>query len=155
LGIIEKRSIITAGFIIVIPISILIICLIFFSQDWLAFHINPALPSEYQFEKAIGISALGLLPIFISRVPQGFLLGQYKNGVVRFIETTNSILIWIGAVFIAYMWNDLILMGSWSVVIHLITMVCYFTVVVPYKSFIGVITNCLLRKHVDFSFLTF
>lgn len=123
-------STLTAGMLILLPISLLITAILFIARYWISAQFDVETYLQEQFSQAIILIAASIVPYFMSRLMNGYLLSQLKNLQVRLIELINSLLMWTGAVVIVSITKNLIWLGSWILTIQTISMMSYYVVVV-------------------------
>jgi O-antigen/teichoic acid export membrane protein len=119
-------EVISAGVLIVLPMALITAALLALTRNFMAQNLNVSPAFRAQFGAALLMVAVGILPQFLARVPQGFLLSQLRNTLVRAIETVFSVTLWSGAVLIAYYRRDLTLIALWCLLNSTLMMLVYF-----------------------------
>ena len=135
----EKKNIfynqvVTSGYIIVFAMAMLMAILLFVSRNIIVDRLDTTVAYKMQFKQAITWSIFGLFPQFVSRVPQGFLLGQLENHTVRKTELLASIFLFGGAALIAWVEKNLALIAVWNLVINLLILGLYLASIRHYLS---------------------
>lgn len=145
------NKIISATIVILTPMALLVMGLILMLKTWLAkqFGLTPA--QEDAFGTALTFTALSIVPQFLGKIPQGYLLSQLKNHVARLIESGVHILIWIGAVMLAYYGKDLAGMALWALGIQILGAGIFFFIVARLINFQWDFEVKNLRKILNFS----
>ena len=144
-------EIILAGGMIILPMAIITAFALVVVRNLIAQNLDVTQSLRTQFSVALLFVAAGIFPQFLARVPQGFLLSQLKNRLVRQIETVSSISLWLGAVLIAFYKKDLILIALWSFINNTLMMLVYFLVLRRIINFNLHINFHLLRRMMSFS----
>ncbi|HBG73895.1 MAG: hypothetical protein A2X25_03220 [Chloroflexi bacterium GWB2_49_20] len=123
-------EIIAGGVAIVLPLAILTAAVLLSLNGIIVSHLNiSSLSLQIQFRNAILVVAISLIPLFLSRVYQGFLFSQLKHNLAKQIDLFYHIALWSGIVFISYMDKNLISIAIWCLFISIISFVVYiFTV---------------------------
>lgn len=145
------NSIISTASLIIVPMAFLISSIIFFNRGWLAAQFELTSKQETQFSLALTFTALSIVPQFLSRIPHGYLLSQLKNRLARAIETGINITIWIGAVAIAAINNNLAWMTAWGLVTQIIGMGILFATVIPMIKFKWQVNRQTVYRMANFS----
>ena len=119
-------QVLTGGALIVLPMAGLVAAVLALGRNLIAAGLALDLIQQKQFNSALALVALSLLPQFLAKVPQGFLLSQLKNKIARLIETFYVIALWLGGVLlVAVLGKDLELVGIWFLVISSISLGLY------------------------------
>lgn len=148
-------EIISAAALIIFPLAMLTANALWLMSGLIAehMHLTPALQS--QFAIALQICAIGIFPQFMAKIPQGFMLSQYKNNIVRSLDFAANILPWIGAILICLFERNIIWIALWFVLVQSILCVIY-----TYLIRKEIIWNLLpglsiIRRMTNFSFFMF
>jgi O-antigen/teichoic acid export membrane protein len=146
-----SSEVISAGIVIVLPMCFLTAMILVALRHLIAsgLDVSPAL--QMQFRVAMLFVAAAIFPQFLSRIPQGFLLSQYRNGLVRRIETIYSILLWVGAVLLAFFRKDLVLIALWCLLNVLLLLSMYFFTLRRLINFKFNLNLVLLKRMLGFS----
>jgi O-antigen/teichoic acid export membrane protein len=117
----------TAGLMIVLPMAALIAAGLLLGRNLIAAGLTRDAVQAQQFSSALALVAASLLPQFLARVPQGFLLSQLQNRTARLIETFSVVSLWLGAVLLVLLVDkNLRLIGGWCLINSAISLGLYF-----------------------------
>jgi len=149
------NSILSAAFLILLPMSGLVALILFLGRGWIASQFGLGAGYQEQFSVAMIFTALSIIPQFLGRVPQGYLLSQLRNKLARTIELGVNISMLAGAVFIAYLTQSLIWMALWAFIVQTIGMTILFAIVLPEVFFRWQVEVPALRRLLSFSGFSF
>jgi O-antigen/teichoic acid export membrane protein len=147
----HSSEVMSAGILIVLPMSVITACILAFLRNLIANNLDVTPLLQRQFSVALLLVAVAIFPQFLSRIPQGFLLSQYRNGQVRRIETAYSISLWLGAVLIALYRRDLILIALWCLLDGLFLLVVYFFTLRRIANYDFHFNPVLVKRMLSFS----
>jgi len=139
------NRVLTAGYLLVGAMAILITVVFVFSRNLIADNIRTSIEFKEQFRQALLWVAAGILPQFLSLVPQGFLIGQLKNRVARSIALFSSVSLWGGAVVLTLFEKNLVHITAW----------CFLTNLLAFGFYILSIQRHGWQFQWSFHFLTF
>ncbi len=142
----------SGGLLIVLPMAVLVAGILILARNLIAagLAIDPVLQRE--FGSALLLVALSILPQFLSRVSQGFLLSQLKNRTARLIDTFSAISLWLGAVLVVLIFGkNLSLIGAWCLFNSVVVMTLYFGAVRHTTLLRFQLNQKIVRKMLDFS----
>jgi len=133
----QWNRVMTAGYLLVGTVAILVTVTLVFSRNLIADHINTSITFKEQFRHSLLWVAAGILPQFLSLVPQGFLIGQLQNRIARSIALFSSISLWGGAVTLALFEKNLVTIAIW----------CFFSNLLAFGFYVRSIQRqgCRLR----------
>ena len=148
---IHASEVISTGILIVLPMSVITACILASLRDFIAatWMLSPLL--QRQFSIGLLLVAIAIFPQFLSRIPQGFLLSQYKNGVVRRIETIYSILVVVRRRPNRLFKKNLILVALWCLLDSLFLLVMYYFALRRIMKFNFRLNLVLTKKMLGFS----
>ncbi len=127
-GSIYQNHVMTAGYVIVLLMAIIVSILLLLLRGFISTTINTSLVYKQQIYDAFIWISVGIIPQFLSRVPKGFLLSQLKNQKAGMIELLSTIMIWLGVVIIALYKKDLILISKWFFICSSFTFALFFMI---------------------------
>lgn len=148
---IYSSEVISAGIVIVLPMAVIMAIVLAALRYVIAANLDVSPALQMQFRVAMLFVAAAIFPQFLSRIPQGFLLSQYRNGLVRRIETTYSILLWVGAVLLALFKRDLTLLALWCLLDAILLLSMYAFVLRRMTNFKFCLNPALLKRMLGFS----
>lgn len=117
----QANRVMTAGYIIVFAMSVITSTLLLLARNPIADSIHTSNELREQFRIGVLWIAAATLPQFLSRVPQGFLLSRLHNRVARQIELFSSASLWLGAVGLAIIEKNLVLIAIWCFINRALT----------------------------------
>lgn len=147
----HSNEVISAGMLIALPMSIITACILVYLRHLIAKNLDVAPLLQWQFSVALILVAGTVFPHFLSRIPQGFLLSQYRNERVRRIETTYSILLWAGAILIAIYRKNLILIALWCLLDVILLLAMYFFALRRITNYNFHLNPLLIKRMLGFS----
>jgi O-antigen/teichoic acid export membrane protein len=151
----QENNILFSGFIIVLPMALLTIIILFLSRSLITDNIEMSSILKVQFRVAMEVCILGIIPQFLSRVPQGFLLSQLKNNIVRTLDLISSVGPLVGGLIICFFEKNLIWIALCYTAIQFLVLFSYlFTIRKSLKLFISP-DWLIVRKMLTFSVFTF
>ena len=123
------------------------------SRNLIAVGLSIELDLEKDFSLALLLIALSVLPQFLSRVPQGFLLSQLRNRTARLIDTYSIVSLWLGVVLIVLLiGKNLSLLGTWCLFNSIVTIGLVFLGNSKYSPItISNLNSKIVRKMLNFS----
>ena len=135
----QKKSnrIITAGYFIVIVMSFVTAAFLLLARNLIGNNIHTSMELEKRFHQAILWIAASIFPQFLTRVPHGYLLSQFRNRSARQLELFSSISLWTGAVLIAHFQKNLVSIAVWCFFSNLLVFLLYFRAsqrVLPFQN---------------------
>ncbi|MGD0708233.1 MAG: oligosaccharide flippase family protein [Anaerolineaceae bacterium] len=148
-------SILAAGFAIITPMALLTAGILWLIRNLIAGNLAMSSLLEHQFETAIAICIIGIIPQFLSRVPQGFLLSQLKNNLVRFFDFIASVFPLIGAVIICAFQKNLIWIAYCFTSIQFLTLFLYLIAVRQNLHLSLHLKGQIIHNMLGFSFFMF
>jgi len=146
-----NSDVILAGLSIVMLMAGIAALSLALARNFIARHLDITPVLQAQFGTALLFVAAGIFPQFLSRVPQGFLLSQLKNGLVRKLETFFSISLWLGALAISIYKKDLVLIALWCLVISTATFLVYFHILRQSANIALRVNPTMIRKMMGYS----
>jgi O-antigen/teichoic acid export membrane protein len=152
---VKPESALTAGVIILLPMAGLIALTLLVTREWIATRLGIAINLQQQFSQAIVFTALSIFPLFLARVPHGYLLSQLKNGLARTVETAVNIAYWIGAVVIAALTKNLAWMALWGFLVQITGLAILFMIVAPMFNWKWSLETSAIRRMLKFSAFSF
>jgi O-antigen/teichoic acid export membrane protein len=118
-------SIFSAAMIMILPMAILTMAVLWLASGLIA-RLNQLTPAlEENFKLAINVCALGILPQYLTKIPQGFLLSQLRNEQARLMDLVASIMPWIGGLLISIAEKNLVWIAIWYVVLQNLLLMGY------------------------------
>jgi O-antigen/teichoic acid export membrane protein len=121
----HSSDIIVSAFVIILPMAIITAAILWISSDLIAQNLSISLSIQNQISTAIKVCAIGIIPLFLAKIPQGFLLSQYKNTLARTMDFVANIFPWVGAILICTVQKNLIWIAWWFVIVQVIIVVIY------------------------------
>ncbi|MBN2395434.1 MAG: oligosaccharide flippase family protein [Candidatus Atribacteria bacterium] len=145
-------KVITSGMIIVFILSI-ITALILISIKPIIINNIEISSTLYrtQFDSAILLTAISLIPLFLSRVFQGFLFSKLQHNLAKQIELYHQIALWGGIVILSIWQKNLILIGLWSLFLTFFVLAAYVISVRRNFEYHHKIDKTLIRNMLNFS----
>ena len=116
----EASSILSSALIIILPMAFVTIFIIFVFKNVLVDTINPSITYIHQFNVALMICTLSIIPQFINKIFQGYFLSQLKNKFVRTMEFISSIFPLTGGVLITIFEKNLVWLSAWNLFIQIV-----------------------------------
>ena len=144
-------EIITASTFIIIPMATLTAGVLWMASRFIASHMQLNIIMQAQFTWALRICAIGIFPQFLAKIPQGYLLSQYRNKIVRSLDFSVTILPWMGAVLISLVEKNIIWIACWFVCIQIIHMATYYLLIRKEINWKQTPNFGIMRKLVNFS----
>lgn len=148
---VHSNEVLTAGFLILLMMSTLTAGVLIYLRHFIANNLDVEILIQKQFSNALLVIALAIFPQFLSRIPQGFLLSQYKNVQVRQIETAYSILLWGGALLIAFSNKNLIMVALWCLLDGFFLLGTYLLALKRITHFSLQLNLLLMKRMLGFS----
>jgi O-antigen/teichoic acid export membrane protein len=148
---VHSNRVITSGYILVFAMAGITAALLLFSRNFIADSLQTSWELREQFRQSVFWIALSIFPQFLARVPQGFLLSQLRNRTVRQIELFLSILLWLGAVILALVEKQLVLIAAWCFLCNVMAFGLSVLIVQKQLSFRFQPHSETLRKMLNFS----
>lgn len=149
------NGIISSGIIILLPMAMLIMFVIFLTRGWISKQFGVNNEQQFQIELALVFTAISVMPQFLGRIPHGYLLSQLKNNLARSVESGANIATWLGAVIIAFFFQNLLWMALWGLLIQILSMLVLFALVLPKINFCWQYDPRTLQRMLNFSGFTF
>lgn len=128
---VEKHTsdiLINAAFII-LPMGLITAGILWAAGGLIARNLDVSLSQQSDFIQAMRICAFGIIPQFLTKIPQGYLLSQYRNNLVRSMDFIANIFPWVGAIVISSFAQDLLLIAVWFAVVQTVILAIYFGVI--------------------------
>lgn len=147
----QSNRIMTAGYLIVVVMSVITALLLLFIRNPIADHINVSVELREQFRQAMAWIAAGMIPQFLARVPLGFLLSQLRNMAARQIELFSSISFWAGAIVIALTEKNLTTIAAWCFFNNVLALALYLWIIHRLMPFRFRLDGDSLHRMLDFS----
>ena len=149
-------SVLSSGIIILLPASLLATSILLLTRPTIITLIKiPSNSGRSEFYRALTWGAIALVPIFLSRVPAGLLLGQLHNGIVRGLEVGGNILLWGGAVLIAWFGYGINYMAQWMLILNIAIFLIYLWAIHNKEKVKVSINTRMLHEMLHFSLYTF
>ena len=152
---IDIGAIHTTGILVLIPMAVLIAGILILSRSWISSQIDTTAVYRLQFEQAILITAISLLPQFLVKVPQGYLLSQLRNNLMRLVESGTNIAFWIGSVLVALATKNLVLIAVWALIVQIASGIIYFGIIAREGVLKWQYNRRAMRSMLDFSVFSF
>jgi O-antigen/teichoic acid export membrane protein len=143
--------VITGGFIIVLLIALFIASMLMISRSLLIDNLNLSIGNRTPFWYSIFWIAISIFPQFLCRVPQGFLFGQLKTRDARIVELVTGMMLWIGAIIIAWLKVGIDALAIWIFANSLLTLLWYIQKMQKFTRFQWQIHLPTLNKMWHFS----
>lgn len=145
-------KVITSGIIIVVILAFVSAAILILIKGVIINNIEIS-SSLYrrQFDYAITITAFSLIPLFVSRVFQGFLFSKLQHNLAKQIELYHQIALWGGVVLLSIWQKNLVFIGLWSATISLLVLIAYFVSVKRKFAFTFTSDKTLIRSMLNFS----
>lgn len=125
-------NIISSAIIITLPMAILIAIILIVTKNIIVEHINLPIAYAEQFNQALTISAISILPQFLNKLFQGYFLSQIMNKFVKALDFVANVLPWIGGIIIALIEKNLIWMSIFNLGVQ-ICITIIFSIVLSRK----------------------
>ena len=151
----SDTSILISGFVIILPMATITMVILLLTRSLISANLSMAPLLEEQFRTALIICSIGIIPQFLSRVPQGFLLSQLRNNVVRTLDFVSTVFPLIGAVLISSFQKNLIWIASWFAIVQSLTLFAYLVTIRQNLKWPFRLDRNLIRKMLGFSFYMF
>ena len=74
----------------------------------------------HSFRQALTIIGLSLIPLFLSLVSRGILLGLVRNEVANSISFFSVSILWLGALIVSLLAYDIVALAYWLLISHMI-----------------------------------
>ena len=142
---VQWDRVMTGGYLIVGIMAILITASLIVFKSLIVNNIHTTLLLKEQLNKALLWIAVGILPQFLSLVPQGFLIGQLQNHIARSITLFSSISLWGGAVAITLYERNLAFISFW----------CFFSNTIAFSLYVWCINKYIWQFHWHYHLPTF
>lgn len=152
---VHNSNIVISAFIIILPMAIITSITLSLLSSHISANLNIDFILQQQFKKAILICSIGIIPQFIVKIPQGLLLSQYRNNVVRVMDFATNILPWVGAITISYFSKNMQLIAFWFALVQLITLIVYAFIIRKDISLKTKPSLQIVQRMGKFSFYTF
>jgi len=112
-------NIISSALLIILPMAILTAIILLVAKNIIIDHIN--IPNTYseQFNQALTVCSICVIPIFFNKVFQGYFLSQIMNRFVNSVEFLSNIMPWISGIIIAVFEKNLLWISVLNLVIQL------------------------------------
>lgn len=151
----NENKIISTGWLIITPMALITLVLLLLLRDPVVSNIATSEANREQFRTAMSICTLGILPLFLSRVPQGFLLSQLQNKIVRLLDFLSSVTPLIFGVIISLFTKNLVWIAVSYTSVQLIIFVVYVFSI--QKHLVGGLSfdRSIVKKMMSFSAFTF
>jgi O-antigen/teichoic acid export membrane protein len=147
----QSNRIMSAGFLIALTMSVITALSLMLVRNLVSDNISVSAELREQFRQALLWIAASLIPQFLARVPQGFLLSQLRNQIARQIELAASVLLWSGVVLIALLDRNLTAIAAWCFFSYLLILGWYLWVIYRLMTFQFQFDVFVLRKMLNFS----
>jgi O-antigen/teichoic acid export membrane protein len=151
----QENNILLSGFIIILPMAVLTILILFLSKNLIVDNIEMTSSLRTEFKIAMEICFLGIIPQFLSRVPQGFLLSQLKNNIVRALDLISSVGPLVGGVIVCLFQKNLIWIAICYSAIQFLVFISYLIAIRKNWRFVISPNWLIVRKMFSFSVFTF
>jgi O-antigen/teichoic acid export membrane protein len=119
----KNDSIVTTGFLVLIPMGLISTIIIILIRGWLALKITSGPLLQKELSWALLFTGLSLLPQFLSKVPYGFLLAHLKNRTAKFTDFLSILLMWGGGIIIFLLRRNLVLIAFWGLIVQIIILI--------------------------------
>jgi O-antigen/teichoic acid export membrane protein len=149
------HTILDSGFILVSIMALLTAVILVLICDLIASNLSITSLVRQQYKTAMLISIVGIFPLFLSRVPQGYLLSQLKNGVVRSLDFVGSVFPLLGTVIISIFQRNLIWMAYWYTITQFLVLFLYLFAIREHLDFRIPPNFQILKSFLGFSFFMF
>jgi O-antigen/teichoic acid export membrane protein len=145
-------AIFTGGLIIILITSALIAFIIVLTRGLIAERLATSGFASEELNLALLFIAVSIIPYFLTRVPKGILLSRLKNYSVRAIDTTASIMLWLGALTIVWVFGkEIVLISAWFLVVFTVALLIYF-VALRHSTHIDLVFDSqVIRRMLRFS----
>lgn len=150
-----NSEIIVSGLVIILPMAILTAILLWSISGIIVKNIQISDILKSQFQLAIKICAIGLIPQFLSKIPQGFLLSQIKNNLVRTMDFISNIFPWIGAILITVIDKNLVWIATWFLIVQLLIFGIYLIAISRYIRWQIAPKILVVKRMLKFSIFMF
>jgi len=152
---IDPAAINTTGILVLVPMAVLVAGILILSRSWISSQIETSAVYRMQFEHAILITAFSLLPQFLAKVPQGYLLSQLRNNSMRLVESGTNIAFWIGSVLIALATKNLVWIAFWALIVQSASGIIYFGIIARDGVLKWQFNRRAIRSMLNFSVFSF
>lgn len=146
-----SNKVLTAGFIIVMPMALFVSLLIILTRKLIADNIQTSPELQIEFYNALMWIALSLIPQFLAKIPQGYLLSQYQNKIVRGLDALSNMAPWIGAVYITLTGKNLVKVAELFFFVQLTVFVLYLIALQSASRFRAIGDGQIVRSMLNFS----
>jgi O-antigen/teichoic acid export membrane protein len=150
-----EGNILVSGFVIIIPMALLTAGILWLGRNLIARNLEMSPFLKQQFKDALTICIIGIIPQFLSRVPQGFLLSQLKNNLVRSFDFISSVFPLLGAIVICTFQKNLIWIAYCFTGIQFFVFFLYLGAVRKYLRLNPYPILPIVHKMLGFSFFMF
>jgi O-antigen/teichoic acid export membrane protein len=123
-----SRVLINAA-LIILPMGVLTAAVLWAAGGLIANNLDISTAQRGEFIIAMRICAVGIIPQFLSKIPNGFLLSQYKNNLVRSMDLVANIFPWLGAIMLSLRSQNLRLIAVWFVIVQTVILLIYLLVI--------------------------
>ena len=154
-GALDTGAIVSAATLILIPMATIVALILVVLRGWIATQIQTSAVYQAQFEQALSIIALSLYPQFLAKIPQGYLLSQLRNNLMRLVETFTTVAFWTGSVLIAFFSKNLVWIALWALIVHSLSGLVYFIILARSNVLHWRLDKLTLSRMVHFSGFSF
>ena len=151
----DPDAIVSAATLILIPMATIVALILVVLRGWIAAQIHTSSYYQAQFGEALWIIALSLYPQFLVKVPQGYLLSQLRNNLMRLVETFTNVAFWTGSVLIAINSKNLVWIALWALIVHSLSGLAYFVILARSNVLHWKVDKFTLSRMVHFSGFSF
>lgn len=120
-----NSEVIISGLVIILPMAIITAIILWAISGIIVNNIDIPPIIRKEFRLAIEICAIGIIPQFLIKIPQGFLLSQLKNNLVRGMDFISNIFPLVGAILICLIKKSLIGIAIWFLFTQLLVLGIY------------------------------
>ena len=124
-------------------------------RDIIVNSINVNSVFHKQFYDAFLVMVLSIFPLFLSRIPQGYLYSQFLNQLAQIPDFLSSIVGWIGFIVISLYTKNLYWMSLWYFFTQVVMFIIFVLFFQKKLHFVISIDINLIQKMLKFSFLLF
>jgi O-antigen/teichoic acid export membrane protein len=121
-------NIISSALIIILPMAILTASILFVGKNIITSYLNLSITYTEQFNQALTICSISIIPQYLNKVFQGYFLSQIMNKFVRSLDFVSNVFPWMGGIIIAILEKNLIWMAILNLAIQIGIAILYSTI---------------------------
>ena len=114
----DVGNIISSALSIIMPMAILTAIVLLIVKNIIFGYLNISTTYAEQFNLAITVCSISIIPQYLNKVFQGYFLSQIMNKFVRSLDFVSSVFPWIGGIIIAVFEKNLLWMSILNLVIQ-------------------------------------